>query len=98
MQRQLLFGANDNYQFAQVAFFLSNPTAANAFMSAGLEKKNALLGETLTKVDNCRQSPPLIVAEHSTATIEKSLRDWGMVIVTRQDNPGGSVVFHVDAG
>jgi hypothetical protein len=64
VQRQLLFGADDNYQFAQVAFYLSNPTDANAFISAGLEMKNALLWETLTKVDNCRQSPPLIVAEH----------------------------------
>ena len=80
VQRQLLFGANDNYQFAQVAFFLSNPTAANAFMSAGLERKNALLGETLTKVDNCRQNPPLIVAEHRAAPAVKGSSDSHRII------------------
>ena len=35
-------------------------------MTAGLEKKNANWGETLTTVDNCHQRPFLIVAEQTS--------------------------------
>jgi len=38
-----------------------------------------------------RRSAPSLALERRFAT-------GGMVIVTRQDNPGGPVVFHVDAG
>jgi hypothetical protein len=55
----------DNYKYTQVAFSFSNPTAAKPLLAAGLEKENAHWGKTLTKVDNCRQRPFLIVAEHS---------------------------------
>ncbi len=64
VQCQLEMGAGDNYRGARVAFFFSNPTAANALMPAGLEKKNAHWGERLTAVDNCHWLPFLIGAEH----------------------------------